>query len=329
MNRLLTDQDYLRVISQKHLDDITLGNNRTMKVAYQIEQTAQQEMSGYLSERYYTENQVFTNTTTFNINNTYYGKSLIVYTEKEYDISTGYNLNERVLYDESIFICSSTASAGVDPSDLSYWSLLCEDKTLFYANTPYPIWDVKKNYTKGTNIWYYNDDTQIGNTYISLQNNKGRLPIQHQTLDELRTLNNNFQEGYSDKALDDGMFFGLSDTNSSWQLTGTYSFTGEYPIGGTSSSTYWTEGDNRNQQLVQYLLDITLYHLYRAVTPRDIPEIRAIAYDGAGVIGSHSAIRWLKDVCEGRVNAQLPEILPIQGSSIMGHSPRPRRNNTF
>lgn len=324
-NRLLTDADYLRCIEQIHLDEITL--NRGMTIAHQIEQTAQAEMSGYLDERYYTD-QIFSNTGTFSLSNTYYGTDLILYTEQDYDQTLTYSLNQRVSFEDNIYINISTSSQ-IDPTDGTYWTYLVPNDTLFYANTPYPIWNVRHNYSKGDNVWYYNNETETGNTYIALQNNRGRLPLQNQTEEQANIINNNFITGYSDIGRQDGMWFGINEINSNWQLTGTYSFTGIYPTGTTSSTTYWTQGDNRNPQVVQYLLDITLYHLYCAVTPRNIPELRAIRYDGAGIIAAHSAIRWLKDVSEGRVSANLPEIIPMQGNSIMGHSPRSRRNNTF
>jgi hypothetical protein len=326
MNRLLIDKDYLRAIQQVHLDEIIL--NRGMEVAHQCEQTAQLEMASYLRERYY-EDQIFTNTGTFSITNTYYGTNLIQYTEPLFDISLTYSVDSRVSWDDGNIYINIATSSYIDPTDNQYWQYLVPNETLFYANTPYPIWNVFKSYKLGDNIWYYDDDNEVGNTYQAIQQNRGRLPLQTQTFDQQRTINNNFITGYSDLGINDGMWFGLSTENADWKLTGTYSFSGVYPIGGASSSIYWTQGDNRDPQIVQYLLDITLYHLYTAVLPRNIPQIRAIRYDGEGNAQAMSAIKWLKMVAEGRVSANLPQIIPMQGSSIMGHSPTIRRNNTY
>lgn len=326
-NRLLRDKDYLRAIQQVHLDEITFGD---MFQAHQLEQTAQLEMASYLRERYY-ENQVFSNTGTFSIASTYYGQNLVEYTESSYVENLTYSVSDRVSFENSIYINIATSSY-IDPTSNTNWQYLTQDKNLFYANTPYPVWNVYKQYTTGDNIWYFNNDTLVGNTYVALQNNKGRLPLPVQTAEQVRSINNNFITGYSDIDSFEGINFGTDEfLNYNWQLTGTYSFTGVYPIGdtSTSSSIYWTAGDNRDSQIVTYLVDITLYHLYTAVLPRNIPEIRAIRYDGAGPMQLGGAIGWLKKVSEGAVSANLPEIIPHQGNSIMGHSPRIRRNNTF
>ena len=324
MNRLLRDKDYLRAIQQVHLDEITMGD---MFQAHQLEQTSQLEMSSYLRERYY-ENQVFSNTATFSIADTYYGTNLVEYTESCYVENLTYSVGARVSFENGIYINLATSSY-IDPTSTSTWQYLVEDKSLFYATTPYPIWSVDKYYNNNDNIWYYDNDTEVGNTYVALQNNRGRLPLQVQTYEQTRTINNNFITGYSNIGLQEGMWFGLETYNSNWHLTGTYSFNGIYPIGATNSSDYWIQGDNRDQQIVTYLIDITLYHLYTAVLPRNIPEIRAIRYDGAGPLQTGGAIGWLKKVSEGRVSAALPQIIPMQGNSIMGHSPKERRNNTF
>jgi hypothetical protein len=109
---------------------------------------------------------------------------------------------------------------------------------------------------------------------------------------------------------------------SFWTAGATYSFSGDLP----DDTSKWTKGDNRNQQIKAYLVDITLYHLYSRINPRNIPELRMIRYDGNSPKQHGGAIGWLKMVAGGEVNADLPEILPSQGVSIMGGS-KPKRNN--
>ena len=72
--------------------------------------------------------------------------------------------------------------------------------------------------------------------------------------------------------------------------------------------TKWTRGDNRNQQIVLYMIDITLYHLHSRINPRQIPELRGMRYT--------EARSWLKMVASGSITANLVEILPVQGNSI-------------
>jgi hypothetical protein len=108
-----------------------------------------------------------------------------------------------------------------------------------------------------------------------------------------------------------------------WSGGSTLSFVGQYP----ENTTYWIKGDNRNQQIVMYLIDITLYHLHCRINPRNVPEMRAIRYDGANALQTGGAIGWLKKVASGDVTAELPVIVPVQGSSIRYGSVQKNINN--
>jgi hypothetical protein len=106
---------------------------------------------------------------------------------------------------------------------------------------------------------------------------------------------------------------GILPTNTNYWLVGaSYSVTGILP----TDISKWTLGDNRNQEIVQYLIDITLYNLHCRINPRNVPELRKERYDGniASQIGG--AIGWLKNVSAGKVYVDIPEILPSQGNSI-------------
>lgn len=106
---------------------------------------------------------------------------------------------------------------------------------------------------------------------------------------------------------------GILPTNSQfWTENSTYSFTGQYP----DDTTYWTQGDNRNQLVVMYLLDIALNHLHARINPRNIPDLRKERYDGNSPQQTGGAIGWLKRVAKGDINADLPEILPESGLTI-------------
>ena len=62
MARLLRDLDYLRVIQSDNLAQIIESNQQTK---LDVEQSAQSEMIGYLTQRYIT-NQIFSNIFYFN-----------------------------------------------------------------------------------------------------------------------------------------------------------------------------------------------------------------------------------------------------------------------
>jgi hypothetical protein len=106
---------------------------------------------------------------------------------------------------------------------------------------------------------------------------------------------------------------GILPTNTQfWSVGSAYTLTATYP----DDDTKWTEGDNRNQQIVMYLLDITLYHLHSRINPRNIPDLRKERYDGNNATQNGGAIAWMKRVASGDITADLPQILPEQGLSI-------------
>ncbi len=102
-------------------------------------------------------------------------------------------------------------------------------------------------------------------------------------------------------------------TESAYWGTGvSYSVTGELP----TNTDYWTAGDNRNQQIVLFLMDIVLYHLHARINPRNIPDLRKERYNGNDPKDDGGAIGWLKRVAKGNVQADMPEKIPVQGLSM-------------
>lgn len=71
--------------------------------------------------------------------------------------------------------------------------------------------------------------------------------------------------------------------------------------------TYFTKGDNRNQQLVTMCLDIMIYNLYRRIPPATVPEIRIFAYQ--------QAKQWLTNVAKGNeIIADISRLQPHKGN---------------
>jgi len=59
-------------------------------------------------------------------------------------------------------------------------------------------------------------------------------------------------------------------------------------------------GSQRNQAIVMYLADITLYHLFAKLPQRMGMEIRQLRYE--------TAIRWLEQVAAGKITPSLPTL---------------------
>jgi hypothetical protein len=75
-----------------------------------------------------------------------------------------------------------------------------------------------------------------------------------------------------------------------------------------SDTDYWVKGDNRDQQMLLYFVDIALYHVHSRISPRNIPQLRIDRYN--------AAISWLKMCANGDVTPALPVIQPKQGARI-------------
>lgn len=75
-----------------------------------------------------------------------------------------------------------------------------------------------------------------------------------------------------------------------------------------TDTTKWTAGDNRNNYLLQLYIEIVVFTMFLKVAPRNLPKTREESYK--------MAIEWLEMAGKGTVTADLPLIVPEQGSSI-------------
>jgi hypothetical protein len=279
MARLLRDLDYLRVIQSDNLAQIIESNQQTK---LDVEQSAQSEMIGYLTQRYIT-NQIFTDTKLFDITATYNGKQLVEWTAPTFSATTVYTTGQYVLQNGYIYksIAGSTAHAFL----ATEWTQICLDKTLFYVFYPQPEYSNTTTYNVADIVFYNNIQ------YTCLVSSVGILPTNTQF----------------------------------WAAGSAYTVSGTYP----DNTTKWQQGDNRNQQIVMYLLDITLYHLHSRINPRNVPDLRKERYDGNSPTQSGGAIAFLKRVASGDVTADLPQILPQQGMSIRYGSAVAKQTNSY
>lgn len=115
---------------------------------------------------------------------------------------------------------------------------------------------------------------------------------------------------------DSGYIAGIDPTNTSyWKQLDDYTPFALPANTLPTDTTKWTLGDPRNQQVVMYMVDIVCYHVHSNLNPRNIPQLRVDRYQ--------NAINWMKMVNAGDVTADLTEILPLQGYSIIyGSNPK-------
>ena len=269
MARLLIDNDYLRLIQELNLEQVT-GDNNQIKI--DMEQAAQSEMISYLTQRYNTTN-IFTNTTAFSLSAVYYAKNLVYLDGTAFSASTVYLTNDIAVQAGNVYY--STAGSAAHAFNASEWTLLGSQYSFFYVTLPNDEWDYYTEYAVGDIVWYAN-------------------------------------KNYTCATACQGITPGATGSTSFWGSGTSYSVTAAFP----TDDSLWTFGDNRNQQVVLYLLDITLYHLHSRINPRNIPDLRKERYDGNSPNQTGGAIGWLKKVASGDITADLPNMQPQQGMSI-------------
>ena len=72
-------------------------------------------------------------------------------------------------------------------------------------------------------------------------------------------------------------------------------------------------GNDRNPLIKMFMVDIAVYHLFCAIAPRNIPQIRLDRYN--------AAIKWLDMVRKGQISPVLPALQAINSTvnnSIFG-----------
>jgi hypothetical protein len=74
-----------------------------------------------------------------------------------------------------------------------------------------------------------------------------------------------------------------------------------------TNTDYFTEGDSRDQKLLEVTMSMSLFYIHKRLTPNNIPAFRQLYYDGSTADGESdknimSAIKWLTDIQSGQLN---------------------------
>lgn len=326
MARLLRDKDYLRVTLSDNLRELIVDHYNEWLDA---EQVAQQEIYSRLSQRYKI-NEILTDTSVYDSTLVYRAKNLIEYTESEWNENTSYTATQRVKYTSDgvtkIYQCI-LASQGFAPTNTTYWTYITDDLSLYYVTLPYDEWDNTADYVAGDVVWYGDKN------YTCV------LP------------NSNIEPGTASSIWGAGTSYSITNKNPeiNWVSTIPYTVgvkvsyegvmytcvlnsTGNLPTNATyftadTALPYWTKGDNRNPLIVRYLLDIARYHFERSIPAANVSDLVKEAYNGNTDKDSSGAIGWLNKVASGKINADLPKILPSTGLAISYGNSREAQDN--
>jgi hypothetical protein len=274
--------DYLRTIQDVNLQQL-ISNDPTIQAGAEL--AAEAEAKSYLRQKY-DISQEFKSIDPWNVLQSYKSTDRIILKATAYDSTNTYTNGDVAGYQNKAYVCNTAGTTGT--WDASKWDLLGNINDLYYAIYPKPLFDLQGYYNKGDQVFWKDK------IYTAVQST---VVIDHDTALQFRTLQNvPYLNVYPDEALQGKAYWG----------TGTpYYVPASTAINDTD---FWTLGDNRDKQMVQYVADIALYHLHSRISPRNIPDLRIKRYD--------HAIKWLTMCAKGEITPELPPLSPRQGQRI-------------
>ncbi len=296
----LIANDYLKQIQDANLQQLISANTNIMSAA---ELAAEAEAISMLAQKFDTDAE-FTDTNPWVITNTYQALDRVYLDAPAYNPTQTYNTGAYALQGAVIYVCAVSGTTGTFNS--ANWALVGNQYDLYYAAPPFPQFDLYGVYKKGDKV-FWNNETYTCQLPTVLVNHETELQarvIQHSPTTNI----------FPDDPASGPIYWG----------TGTpYSVPANTNI---SNTTYWTPGDNRDQQMLQKVIDIALYHLHARIAPRNIPELRITRYlgqdkdrgmnTGGIVYPIYSALGWLQACARGEVTPKLPVLQPKQGARV-------------
>ena len=275
----LTNKDYW-VIQDKQLGQLIQQNPANLVAA---QNTAQEELTSYLVQRWDCSFE-FRNTNVYNTGKIYLPGDRIILDFPIYSTTVSYNIGNTIISNGTAYVAiSNTFPGAFDPTK---WLSIGNQYDMFTGNYPYPQFNEKSVYLVGDQV-YWNGYVYTATANTTIQSRESM--IQYANISDI-PLPNVFPDSPQNA---DATYWGNKTAYS-------------IPVNTSPQNTaYWTIGDSRSQQMVMYMTDIAIFHLHRAISPMNIPEMRKTAYK--------DAIGWLKSCSLGNVTPNLPEKQPQQG----------------
>ncbi len=206
----------------------------------------------------------------------------VSYLKQSYDLS-------REIRDLNLWSATKTYNA----RDIVYDG----SNNIFYAVYPYPYFDVNAPYNKGDKVFFNNT------IYTAL------LPTGYLTDSEI------IQYIYTENIPYANAIPGYQyQYYNQWDTGVPYLISAGTPL----SNSAWLQSDPRDAQLVNSIVDISLFHLHSRVSPRVIPELRTIRYTDAKT--------WLSNIASGVVTPAIPPLQSKNSQFIKYSSDTPTIN---
>lgn len=286
--------DFKKLIQTDNLSAI-IGNDYT--ILDQAKSAAVVELTSYLTQKYDCSKE-FTDTLLWNRSTAYKGNNRVYLNADAYSNATVYATNDLCLQAGNVYI--SIAGNAAHAFNAAEWTLIGSQYAFFYVTLPHPEFNAANIYAKGDQVWW-KDKVYTCVLPTVVPTHAGQL--QAGSYSNLPALNI-----FPDDSVNGVRYWG---TGTAYSVTA-----GTLP----TDDTKFTAGDNRNQQLVNYCIDVALYTIHSRIAPRNVPDLRVKRYD--------DTIKWLTNVAQGKtITGALPLIQPLQGQRIRWGGEVKRNNN--
>lgn len=277
----LIPKDYQMTIQDTNILQI-ITNDQSVRLRAQL--SGEAEAMSYLRQKYDVARE-FRETLPYDFNKTYYAFDRFYLDAPTYNPLFSYLLDDLATFQGEVYICNTAGATGTfDPVD---WTFLGNQYAIFSVKPPQPEFLFENYYSIGDFVIWKN---KVYQCKVASRVYNHDLALQYQRIENLPTHN----------VAPDDPVSGVEY----WGVGVAYDVVNELP----SNTTFFTESDNRDQQMVLFFCDIVLYHLHARIAPRNIPELRVKRYD--------DAIAWLKMCAEGAITPTLPLLTPKQGNRI-------------
>ena len=243
--------------------------------------TAQEKATSYLTQKYQTEAE-FTETSIWDGSATYNAADRVYLDAPVYDATKSYTTGRYTVYANNFYIASNSSTAIAFNS--ANWTLIAPQYTIYYAAYPHPLFNINTFYNIGDQVYW------MGKSYTALQPSA--------TYDATYRL----QIGLPIPPIN---YFPGTPGYPQWDNGITYTVPANTLI---TNSTYWTQGDNRGQQMLQTCINLVLYYAHARISPMNIPNHIKENYT--------ESVNWLVDAGDGKVTPKLLRRQPNQGNKI-------------
>jgi hypothetical protein len=280
----LVSHDFNLLIQQKEFSAFTT-NDAT--ISPKAEAWAEREISSKLSQRYDVAEE-FQPTTPWGFTTAYNAAALVEINFPAYDPTKTYLLNSLVIQ-AGVGYINITPITVPEAFTVGKWTAIGNQYDLYYAVTPQSVFNNKKYYKVGDKVFWKNKVYAcLVETIIPSHINQ----LQYASITDLPLYNT-----FPDDPINGITIWGAGIT---------------YTVAAGASllnTTFWTLGDNRDAQCVNYACILAIYRMTPRVSVTNVPSNRLKLFE--------EALQWLEDVSHGNINVDIPVLQPDQGLSII------------